>query len=95
MGRVLVEAMAAGLPVVGSRVGGITDLVKNGENGLLVPPADVDALEHAILDLLQHESKRKRMGAAGRRMCEYYSLETMVGQISTLYETLMRKRQSE
>jgi glycosyltransferase involved in cell wall biosynthesis len=95
MGRVLVEAMAAGIPVVGSRVGGIPDLVKDGKNGLLVPPADEVALEQAILDLLRHESKRKRMGAAGLEISQYYSLEAMVGQLSALYEILMRKRQSE
>ena len=48
MGRVLVEAMAAGLPIVASRVGGIPDLVKDGHNGLLVPPADAIALEKAM-----------------------------------------------
>jgi glycosyltransferase involved in cell wall biosynthesis len=89
MGRVLVEAMAAGLPIVASRVGGIPDLVKEGKNGLLVPPADAAALERAISNLLQDEARRKRMGDAGKRMCRPYSTEAMVGQIDNLYSQLL------
>ena len=91
MGRVLVEAMAAGLPIVASRVGGIPDLVKHGENGLLVPPADAGALEQAISDLLSDKAKRKRMGEAGKKMCRPYSAEAMVEQIDDLYKNLLKK----
>jgi glycosyltransferase involved in cell wall biosynthesis len=73
MGRVLVEAMAAGLPIVASRVGGIPDLVKDGENGLLVPPANASALAKAISDLLTDKKKQKRMAEAGKKMCRPYS----------------------
>ena len=91
MGRVLVEAMSAGLPIVASRVGGIPDLVKDGENGLLVPPADASALEKAISDLLTDKEKRKRMGEAGKKMCRPYSAEAMVEQIHDLYKDLLEK----
>lgn len=91
MGRVLVEAMAAGLPIVASRVGGIPDLVKHGENGLLVPPADTSALEKAISALLQDGARRKRMGKAGKKMCGPYSAEAMVEQIDVLYTELLEK----
>jgi glycosyltransferase involved in cell wall biosynthesis len=91
MGRVLVEAMAVGLPIVASRVGGIPDLVKDGENGLLVPPADAGALERAISDLLSDKAKRKRMGGAGKKMCLPYSTEAMVKQIDDLYKDLLEK----
>jgi glycosyltransferase involved in cell wall biosynthesis len=91
MGRVLVEAMAAGLPIVASRVGGIPDLVKDGQNGLLVPPKDVSALENAISALLEHKEKRKRMGEAGKKMCLPYSAEAMVEQIDYLYTELLEK----
>jgi glycosyltransferase involved in cell wall biosynthesis len=91
MGRVLVEAMAVGLPIVASRVGGIPDLVKDGENGLLVPPADAGALERAISDLLSDKPKRKRMGGAGKKMCRPYSTEAMVKQIDDLYKDLLEK----
>jgi glycosyltransferase involved in cell wall biosynthesis len=91
MGRVLVEAMAAGLPIVASRVGGIPDLVKHGENGLLVPPANAGALEQAISDLLSDKAKRKRMGETGKRMCRPYSIEAMVDKIDNLYSRLLAR----
>ena len=91
MGRVLVEAMAVGLPIVASRVGGIPDLVKDGENGLLVPPADAGALERAISDLLSDKARGKRMGETGKRMCHPYSVEAMVEKIDALYTTLLEK----
>jgi glycosyltransferase involved in cell wall biosynthesis len=89
MGRVLVEAMAAGLPIVASQVGGIPDLVKDGKNGLLVPPRDVAALELAVSYFLEDEARRKRTGEAGREMCRPYSAEAMVTQINDLYERLL------
>jgi glycosyltransferase involved in cell wall biosynthesis len=91
MGRVLVEAMAAGLPIVASSVGGIPDLVKHGENGLLVPPANEGALERAISDLLSDEARRKNMGETGKRMCRPYSVEAMVDKIDALYKDLLEK----
>jgi glycosyltransferase involved in cell wall biosynthesis len=91
MGRVLVEAMAAGLPIVASRVGGIPDLIENGENGLLVPPADPSALAKAISDLLSDKKRRNRMGEAGKKMCLPYSAEAMVQQIDDLYTDLLEK----
>ena len=89
MGRVLVEAMSAGLPIVASRGGGIPDLVKHGENGLLIPPADEGALERAISDLLSDKSRRKHMGETGKKMCRPYSVEVMVEKIDKLYSRLL------
>jgi glycosyltransferase involved in cell wall biosynthesis len=91
MGRVLVEAMAVGLPIVASRVGGIPDLIKDGRNGLLVPPADATALAKAVCALLEDKEKRKRMGKVGKKMCRPYSAEAMVEQIDDLYRQLLEK----
>jgi glycosyltransferase involved in cell wall biosynthesis len=91
MGRVLVEAMAAGMPIVASQVGGIPDLVKHDKNGLLVPPRDAAALELTISNLFDDENKRKRMGDVGRKMCRHYSLEAMAAQIDDLYERLLKE----
>jgi glycosyltransferase involved in cell wall biosynthesis len=62
----LLEAMAAGLPVVASAVGDVPEAVANGETGLLVPPADPDALAHSLRTVLADASLRRRLGAAGR-----------------------------
>jgi len=95
MGRVLVEAMAAGLPIVASRVGGIPDLVEDGKNGLLVPPADAPALAKAISDLLADKKTRNRMGKAGKKICRPYCAEAMVEQIDNLYAAILEKHFQE
>ena len=64
--NVALEAMAAGTPVVGSRVGGIPELVRDGENGLLVPEKDAAALAAALLALAGDPALRRRLGQAGR-----------------------------
>lgn len=64
--NVALEAMAAGKPLVGSRIGGIPELVRDGENGLLVPEKDVRALADALLALAADPDLRARLGAAGR-----------------------------
>jgi glycosyltransferase involved in cell wall biosynthesis len=89
MGRVLVEAMAAGKPVVASRVGGIPDLVRDGETGHLVPPADEKALADAILKLLKDPDQAKLMGQRGKEWCRQFSLEAMIAKLDDLYSDLM------
>ena len=88
MGRVLVEAMAAGKPVVASRVGGIPDLVRHGETGYLVPPADEKALANGIKKLLDDPAKAKQMGLRGRERCRQFSLEAMIEKLDDLYSSL-------
>jgi glycosyltransferase involved in cell wall biosynthesis len=88
MGRVLVEAMAAGKPVVASRVGGIPDLVRDGETGFLVPPADEKSLANGIKKLLDDPSKAKQMGLRGQEHCRQFSLEAMIEKLDDLYSSL-------
>jgi glycosyltransferase involved in cell wall biosynthesis len=66
----LVEAMAAGLPIVATAVGGTPDAVAHGETGLLVPPAQPAALAGAVLELLANRDRMRAMGVAGRRRAE-------------------------
>jgi glycosyltransferase involved in cell wall biosynthesis len=66
-GLAVLEAMAAGLPVVAVAVGGVPELVCHGETGLLVPLGDDEAMRHAILMLIRDEHQRRRLGEAGQR----------------------------
>ncbi len=68
-GTAFVEAGAAGLPVVGTRVGGVPEMMEEGASGLLVPLFDVPALTEALERLVADPGLRARMGAAGRRYC--------------------------
>jgi glycosyltransferase involved in cell wall biosynthesis len=70
LGRVVVEAFCRGRGVVASRVGGIPDLVVDGESGLLVPPEDVQALADALVRALADRELAERLGAAARRSIE-------------------------
>jgi glycosyltransferase involved in cell wall biosynthesis len=88
MGRVLVEAMAAGKPVVASRVGGIPDLVQHGETGYLVPPADEKALADGIKKLLDDPGNAWEMGQRGKEYCQQFSLEAMIAKLDDLYSDL-------
>jgi len=88
MGRVLVEAMAAGRPVVASRVGGIPDLVRHGETGLLVAPRDDEALAASISLLLSNPRTAERMGERGRLRCHEFGLPAMVARLDELYRNM-------
>jgi glycosyltransferase involved in cell wall biosynthesis len=90
MGRVLVEAMAAGKPVVASRVGGIPDLVRNDETGYLVPPADAEALADGIKKLLDDPEKAWEMGQRGKEYCRQFSIEAMIEKLDDLYSDLIQ-----
>ncbi len=91
-GRVVVEAMASALPVVGVRGGGVGEIVVDGETGLLALPDDPQALASQLLRLLQDASLRARMGAAGRRRAqERYSLDGCADRIAAVYERAARR----
>ncbi|MFA4911536.1 MAG: glycosyltransferase family 4 protein, partial [Desulfobacteria bacterium] len=91
MGRVLVEAMAMGKPIVASDIGGIPDLVKDGANGILFPPRDVDAMAKGILKLLLDRELRRKMGNEGKKLAyPAYDTSVMVRKIEGLYEKLLR-----
>jgi glycosyltransferase involved in cell wall biosynthesis len=86
----IIEAMAAGRPVVATAVGGIPDIVVHGETGLLVPPADPAALASAVDTLLTNPRKAATFGARGReRASERFSIEAVVRRHAELYESLL------
>jgi glycosyltransferase involved in cell wall biosynthesis len=86
LGFVNLEAMAAGLPVVATRMGGIPEAVRDGETGLLVPPRDAAALAAAVKSLLDDPGRREAMGRAGRRWVEQaFSIERTIDITMDLY----------
>jgi glycosyltransferase involved in cell wall biosynthesis len=88
-GIAILEAMAAGVPVVASAVGGIPASVRDGVDGLLVPPADSDALAAAVLRLAQSASTRRAMESAARlRATTAFSLAATVDRHAALYAAL-------
>jgi glycosyltransferase involved in cell wall biosynthesis len=91
----LLEASAASLPVVATRVGGIAEVVADGVSGYLVPPGDPAALAGACLRVMgaapEHQAA---LGAAGRRIVEEsFSLETLRNQWQQIYEQILRQPQ--
>jgi glycosyltransferase involved in cell wall biosynthesis len=92
LGTSLLDAMAAGRPVVASAVGGIPEVVADGETGILVPPRDHAALAAAIVRLLGDRALRERMGAAGlARVRAHFSVERMVANTLRVYERVCRE----
>lgn len=91
MGRVLIEAMAAGVPVVGSTVGGIPHIVRDGENGFLFPSGDSRALESRLRQLLADPELRRRMGQRGfERAHAELNEKTYVEQFSQMVEAAVQ-----
>ena len=87
LGLALMEAMAQGIPVAGSAVGGIKTLIQDKFNGLLVKPADVSALEQAIITLLKDPALRQSLGARGREfIIKNFSKEEMVQKTEIVYQ---------
>jgi glycosyltransferase involved in cell wall biosynthesis len=85
-----IEALAAGKPVVATRVGGIPDVVRDGEDGFLVALGDVEALADRLAQLATDDKLRERMGeAAQARVRERYSVERLVDDVDRLYRSLL------
>jgi glycosyltransferase involved in cell wall biosynthesis len=89
--NIVLESMAAGVPVVATRVGGIPEILEEGVSGFLVPPCDAPALAAAIERLLADPLMARRMGDAGRmRAATRFSMSSMVRQTESLYRALLR-----
>ena len=85
-GRVIVEAQACGVPVIATRIGGITDLVADGATGLLVTPEDTDSLKNAILRIAKDRGLTRRLAIQARKNVEEkFSLDKMAERTLGLY----------
>jgi phosphatidylinositol alpha-1,6-mannosyltransferase len=94
-GLVYLEAGAYGLPVVGTRSGGVADAVKEGETGLLVEPQDVSGLAGAILRLLQDAYLAQRLGRANRRWAETLTWERNAAEYAWVYQDLLARAEKK
>jgi glycosyltransferase involved in cell wall biosynthesis len=90
LSNTLLEAMAEGLPVIATDVGGTPELVKDGETGMLVPPDDPVLLAAKIKQLLNDPGLRFRLGESGLKLVRSkYSVETVASQYERIYESLL------
>lgn len=90
-GTVLVEAMCCGTPVIGTKVGGIVDVISNEETGKIVPPKDSDSLANAISDILSDERKKKQFGENGILKMKDYSVSVLGKKYLKVYSDLLQK----
>jgi glycosyltransferase involved in cell wall biosynthesis len=89
IGSILFDAMDRQLPVVASRVGGVPDIVREGENGILIEAGRVDQLCAAILRLHDDAELRRALGEAGRRLASHFTAAAMARKYLDLYRGVL------
>jgi len=90
-GRTLIEAMAAGKPVIGTSAGGIPEIIINEKTGIIVQPNDPNALAGAIISLVNDEKKRKELALSGsKRASEMFSIKEHVKKVEAIYEEVLK-----
>ncbi|MFY9637629.1 MAG: glycosyltransferase family 4 protein, partial [Methanobacterium sp.] len=88
-GIVNLEAMASGIPIVASNLGGIPDIVKHGVNGLLAEPGNDQNLADALSYLLKNEKLRNKMGITGKEFVKEYSWQKITKETDLLYKSIL------
>jgi len=92
-GMVLVEAMASGKPVIGSKVGGIPEIIEEGKNGLLFEPKNINQLKDEIETILSDEKKNKQWGLNGRKRAEkVFNWDNTAKGYELMYKGILKKR---
>ncbi|MCK5305943.1 MAG: glycosyltransferase [Candidatus Omnitrophica bacterium] len=94
MGRCLLEAQALGVPIAATNVGGVSEVVKDGLTGILVPARNPKAMAEAVINLLKSKSIRRDMSRQAKKWIgDKFSVKVMVEKITDLYEELMKEKQ--
>jgi len=89
--NVVLEAMACGLPVIATKVGGVPDIIEHRVNGLLIPPGDSEALSAAISELFDNTTLADKLGSRARKtVVEQFSLSAVADRYAELYKTLLQ-----
>lgn len=89
----VLEAMACGLPVISTKISGVSELIQDGRTGLLVPPKQVDPLASGLVQLYNQKEKRKSLGKAAQNIVrEKYDTKYMLNKIDKLYRDLLPKQ---
>jgi len=89
-GRVLLEAMDVGTPVIGTRIGGIPEIIEHGTNGLLVDYGDIEALKKSIIEILEDKLLRKKLIQGGyETINSKFRVEKYQGKLENIYTTLL------
>ncbi len=92
MPNAVLEAMACGIPVIATAVGGTSEVIEDGKNGILIASEDEPHLIQALTELIQNHEKRLAFGLEGRRrVLSQFSLKNMVSEYQMLYESLLQK----
>jgi glycosyltransferase involved in cell wall biosynthesis len=91
-GRVVVEGMSAGLPVVAADAGGPGEIIEHEKNGLLYPPGDREALARALRCLADDPGLRARLGASARKQASLYSPEVVAERVMRVYKDVLASR---
>jgi glycosyltransferase involved in cell wall biosynthesis len=92
-GRVVIEAMASGVPVVATRSGGIPEIITHMKNGILVPENDANAISDAVLTILQDPSLKGRLGGEGFKRAECFGMEAHIQKMVDVFMATMNHHQ--
>jgi len=96
LGTIMFEAMALGKPVIASAVGGVNSVIRDEQNGLVVPPSDSGRLAERIVELLDDPVRARAIGDAGRRMIQNdFNVDRMVTETAELYEEILEAERAE
>jgi phosphatidylinositol alpha-mannosyltransferase len=93
-GIILLEAMAAGVPIIASDIAGYRQVISDGTEGVLVPPKDEPALANALIDLLHDPQRRAAMSDCGKRKAAEYDWSIIAQRVLGYYSELMRAKQA-